>query len=228
VTGARKALLLDALGTLVRLEPPALPLRETLRERFGVEVSEAQAAHAIAQEIGFYRQHLDLGSDEPGLATLRARCAEVLRAALPPSPKLESLETLELQAALLSALRFSPFEDVVPALSELRRRGASLVVVSNWDISLHDVLGRLRLAPLLDGILTSAEVGARKPAAAIFRRGLELAGAAAAEVSHVGDSLAEDVTGARNAGIEPILIARAGERGPEDVRMIRTLRELLT
>ena len=169
MTGARKALLLDALGTLVRLEPPALPLREALRERFGVEVSEAQAAHAIAQEIGFYRQHLDLGSDEPGLATLRARCAEVLRAALPPSPKLESLETLELQAALLSALRFSPFEDVVPALSELRRRGASLVVVSNWDISLHDVLGRLRLAPLLDGILTSAEVGARKPAAVIFR-----------------------------------------------------------
>ena len=227
MSDARKAVLLDALGTLVRLEPPAGPLREALRERFGAEVSEAQAAHAIAQEIGFYRTHLDLGRDERSLAALRLRCTEVLREALPPSPELQGIDTLELQEALLAALRFTPFEDVVPTLESLRRAGVSLVVVSNWDVSLHGVLASLGLAGLLDGVLTSAEVGERKPAPGIFRRGLELAGAAPADASHVGDSLAEDVAGARNAGIEPILLARTGEHGPPKVRVIRTLRELL-
>ena len=43
-----------------------------------------------------------------------------------------------------------------------------------------------------------------------------------------GRRLGSEAKRLRVNGIEPILIARAGERGPEDVRMIRTLRELLT
>ena len=57
-----------------------------------------------------------------------------------------------------------------------RARGQRLVVVSNWDVSLHDVLRKLELEPLLDGILTSAGAGARKPAPAIFEQALALAG----------------------------------------------------
>ncbi len=51
----RRALLIDAMGTLVRLEAPAPRLRSELRARFGVVVSEAQAAAALAAEIAFYR-----------------------------------------------------------------------------------------------------------------------------------------------------------------------------
>jgi FMN phosphatase YigB (HAD superfamily) len=55
---------------------------------------------------------------------------------------------------------------------------------------------------------------------------------------HVGDSLAEDVEGARAAGIEPVLLVRSGGSGgsgwsgrsgspvPSGVRVIRSLREL--
>ena len=59
-------------------------------------------------------------------------------------------------------------------------------------------------------MLTSAEVGARKPAPAIFSRALELAGVHAGDAVHVGDSVSEDVEGARTAGIAPILIRRDG------------------
>ena len=41
---APRAVLLDALGTLVELEPPAPRLREELAARFGVRVSLAAAA----------------------------------------------------------------------------------------------------------------------------------------------------------------------------------------
>ena len=61
-------------------------------------------------------------------------------------------------------------------LRELRRRGIRLVVVSNWDVSLHERLAETGLAPLLDGAVASAELGAAKPDPAIFARGLEIAG----------------------------------------------------
>jgi putative hydrolase of the HAD superfamily len=102
------------------------------------------------------------------------------------------------------------------------------VVVSNWDISLHDLLARLGIAPLLDGIVTSAQLGSRKPDPAIFVRGLELAGVRPAEAIHVGDSLDEDVAGARAAAIEPVLIRRDGSSpGPPGVRTIASLSELV-
>ncbi len=78
------AILLDALGTLVALEPPAPRLRAELAQRFGLEVSEEEAARAIAAEIAYYRAHLDEGRDEAESARRSAgACAEVLRSALP-------------------------------------------------------------------------------------------------------------------------------------------------
>jgi putative hydrolase of the HAD superfamily len=223
-------ILLDALGTLVALEPPAPRLRAELSERFDLDVSEAQAAAAIAAEIGYYRTHLDEGRDAAGLGELRRRCAEVLRAALPPTAA--RLELDRVVEALLASLRFTAFADVRPALQIARARGQRLVVVSNWDVSLHGVLRGLGLASLLDGILTSAEAGVRKPAPAIFEHALSLAGAGAAravelgDVIHVGDSLEEDVAGARAAGIEAVLVRRDGDEPVAGVRTISSLMEL--
>ena len=219
---APSAILLDALGTLVALEPPAPRLRAELAGRFGLEVSERQAARAIAAEIAYYRAHLDEGRDPAGLETLRRECAEVLRAELPAA----DLELDPLVDALLASLRFTAFADVRPSLVAARSRGQRLVVVSNWDVSLHGVLRALELEPLLDGIITSAGAGARKPAPAIFEQALALAGAGPEEAIHVGDSLDEDVAGARDAGIEPVLVRRDGGAEVRGVRTISSLAEL--
>jgi putative hydrolase of the HAD superfamily len=218
------AILLDALGTLVALEPPAPRLRAELAARFGLEISEDEAARAITAEIAYYRAHLDDGRDEAGLESLRRRCAEVLRSALPGEGT--GLEVDPLVEALLAALHFTAFDDVRPALQSAHERGQRLVVVSNWDVSLHGVLRGLELEPLLDGIVTSAGAGARKPAPAIFEQALELAGVAAADAIHVGDTLDEDVAGARAAGIEPVLIRRAEGPPVPGVRTISSLAEL--
>ena len=145
---------------MLALEPPAPRLRSELAGRFGVDVSIDEASSAIAAEIAYYRAHLDQGRDRASLAALRRRCAEVVRDAL---PALADVDGDALTEALLASLRFRVFDDVVPALRSLRARSITLVVVSNWDVSLHDLLARLELRPLLDGILTSAEAGVRKP-----------------------------------------------------------------
>jgi len=217
-----RAVLLDALGTLLELEPPAPALGRELRTRFGIAAQPAELERAVAAEIDHYRAHHDEGRDAASLAALRERCAAVLRDALPSAA---GVPLPELTAMLLAALRFAPFPDAAPALRALRAGGARLVAVSNWDVSLHDVLARTGLAPLLDGAVSSAEVGARKPDPAIFRRALELAGVAAGDALHVGDSAEADLAGARAAGIAALLIVRHGPP-PPGVPAIRTLAEL--
>jgi putative hydrolase of the HAD superfamily len=224
--GVRRALLLDALGTIVWLQPPAPALRTELATRFGVKISAPEARRALAAEIAYYRANLDRGRDPTSLAALRQSCAEVLRAALPRSGRLERIGRLSLTEALLASLRFAPYPEAGAAIRAAKARGERVVVVSNWDISLAEVLARAGLAPLLDGIVTSASAGARKPDPAIFRPALEIAGTCAQRATHVGDNLAEDVAGARAAGITPILVHRLDGPPPAGVRCIASLAEL--
>ena len=154
-----RAALLDALGTLLWLEPPAPALRRELAARLGVDVSEEAARAAVEAEIAYYRAHNLEGRDRAGLDDLRRRCAAVVRDVLGDIGRELSLD--DVLAALLAALRFQPFPDVLPGLARLRGAGLRLVVVSNWDVSLHDRLAETGIAELVDGAIASAEVGAQ-------------------------------------------------------------------
>jgi len=216
-----RAVLLDAMGTLVTFAAPAPRLVAALRERAGVEVSEEDAARAVRAEIAYYRRHLHLGSDRAGLERVRAACAQVVRDDLGLDAPLKLV-----LAALLDSIRFEAYPDAAPALRALRGLGLRLVVASNWDVSLHDALALTGLAPLLDGAVASAEVGSAKPASEVFERALALAGAGPQDAWHVGDSLAEDVEGARRAGLEPVLIDRDGGADVPGIRVVESLEAL--
>jgi putative hydrolase of the HAD superfamily len=206
VAPAYRAVLFDALGTLVELEPPWPRLRATLSERHAIQVSEPDARRALVAEMVYYRSHHLLGGDPASLEELRRRCAEVLRDSL---PALGPLSLGEVKEALLDSLRFVPYADAAPALAELRRAGLRLAVVSNWDCSLGSVLAELGLGAALDAIVVSAEVKVAKPDPAIFRAALERLGAGQAEALVVGDSAETDVEGARAAGLRALLLDRS-------------------
>ncbi len=223
---SRRALLVDALGTLVELPPPAPALREQLSARFGIDIGLDQADAALRAEIAYYRSHLQQARDAHSLADLRRRCAEVLRGALPACARLAGVSTEALTETLLAALRFRAFADARPALIAARARGQRVIVVSNWDVSLTEVLERIGLAALVDDVVISAVIGVRKPSPAIFEAALRRAEAGPGEAMHVGDSVEEDVDGARAAGIEAVLLRRDGSPGPDGVRTISSLTEL--
>jgi putative hydrolase of the HAD superfamily len=207
-----RAVFLDALGTLVELEPPWV----SLRARFPAEVSDERLERALRTEMAYYRDHAHEGRDEASLAELRERCAEIVSGELGMEVTVDQL---------VDAIRFDAYPDAAPALRELRERGLRLVVVSNWDCSLPTVLERCGLGELLDGAVSSAEAGARKPDPAIFAPALKLAECEPDEALHVGDTPEEDVAGARAAGIRPLLIARAGNRG--EISSLSEIREHL-
>jgi putative hydrolase of the HAD superfamily len=199
-----RAVLLDALGTLVELQPPAPRLQRLLRES-GFEVSEERAAAGFMAEIAYYLDHHLEGSDRERLERLRDHATA--------------------RRAMLGALEFRPYPDVLPTLGELRERGLTVVIASNWDCSLPEWLGPAGIIELVDGVVTSAEVGAPKPNTRVFGRALAVAGVEPAEALHVGDRVDNDVEGARAAGVRGILLQREGDP-PAGVEAISSLREL--
>ena len=216
-----RAVLLDALGTLVELDEPAPRLRAALLERTGIDVGLEVAERGFGAEIGYYLVNQMRGSDLAGLEALRDDCATAMRDAMGE----DALDHATVRAAMLEALAFRTFPDALPALRELRQRGLRLVVVSNWDCSLPEWLDRAGIGELVDGSVSSAVVGEAKPAPAVFEAGLRLAGCDAAEALFVGDSLENDVIGARAAGLRAVLVQRAGEP-PAGVESVRSLGEL--
>lgn len=220
-----RAILLDALGTLVALEPPTAPLKQLVRERHGVEVTSADATRALRAEMAHYRANCIRAADAGSLAALRLECAALVGREL--GGPLAALDAAVLVPTLLDSVRFHAYPEVPETLARLREEGFALVVASNWDVSLHDVLERTGLDVRLDGVVTSAEVGVAKPDARLFAAALSVAGVGADEALHVGDSVEEDVEGALRAGLDAAWLDREGDSAaPPGVRRIASLDEL--
>jgi putative hydrolase of the HAD superfamily len=121
------------------------------------------------------------------------------------------------------------YPDAVPTLAALADRGVQLAVVSNWDSRLLGILQALEVTPLVHTVAVSAVEGVRKPGPRIFEQTLDRLGVAPEDAIMVGDSLVDDVGGARAAGVTGVLIQRdrAPAPAPDGVPAIHSLSELL-
>lgn len=100
------------------------------------------------------------------------------------------------------------YADVEPSLTDLKRRGLNLGVISNFDSRLYEVLRACELDRFFDSVHISTRVGVAKPDAAIFQAALNYHSVEARQAWHVGDNLREDVEGAMAAGVSAILLDR--------------------
>lgn len=123
-------------------------------------------------------------------------------------------------------------------LDRLRAR-YRLIVATNADQSsaadVRAALARAGLDDFIDEVVSSRDVGARKPDGAFFRAALSRAGANGTPVipAHavmVGDSLRNDVGGAKEAGMRAVWLDASGRGLPPDAprpdAVIAHLREL--
>jgi putative hydrolase of the HAD superfamily len=116
------------------------------------------------------------------------------------------------------------YDDVLPTLEALARRGVRLGIISNWDDRLRPLLAALNLASHFEVAMISAEFGCSKPAREIFDSMAHLLGLPPAEILHVGDSWSADVAGARAAGFQACQIAR---NAPADSDRVGSLVDLV-
>jgi len=103
---------------------------------------------------------------------------------------------------------FDLYDDAVPALEELRRHGLRIGLISNGQRDLEEFARHHRLD--VDVAVGSKSHGRTKPHASIFESALSALGVTAREAAMVGDSVADDIEGARALGMRAILIDRDG------------------
>ncbi|MEK7765630.1 MAG: HAD family hydrolase [bacterium] len=119
------------------------------------------------------------------------------------------------------------FPDSLPVLRTLRERGLKLAIVSNMPCGCpkepwEEEIARHGIAEHLEAFVTCRDVGWRKPVRAIFDRAVADVGVPAARCLFVGDEPVWDVQGAREAGMEGVLVSRWGG-APEGLPDLRAL-----
>jgi putative hydrolase of the HAD superfamily len=140
----------------------------------------------------------------------------------------------ELEYRAIVSVRTVPPENL-ETLAALRDRGLKLGLVSNAhflpSLMLED-FERLGLTQYMDAIVTSSQLGVRKPHPAIFERLLDELGVSAEEALFVGDKVREDVEGPKALGMRAVLTHQfrqeavdGSQTAPDHV--IGSLRELL-
>jgi putative hydrolase of the HAD superfamily len=126
----------------------------------------------------------------------------------------------EMTRAWEQAEHFELYEDALPVLQDLRKRGLRLGLLSNTARDLDVFVAHHGLD--VDAVLTSRAHGKTKPHEAIFRAMLEALGVDAGAAVMVGDTVEDDVEGARAIGMRAVLVDR-DDRYPEVVERIPTL-----
>ncbi len=125
-----------------------------------------------------------------------------------------------------NADNFVLYKDVNPTLHTLKKEGLSLACVSNENEYLNKFFIHFGIEDYFDFVLTSEEVGYEKPNPKIFYSALNKALLSPNEVLFIGDSLISDYHGAKNVGINPLLIDRENRVEEPGINKIRILTDV--
>ena len=134
----------------------------------------------------------------------------------------------EIYAEWAACHHFALYDDVPDVLREIHGAGIRIGLISNSHRCLSSFQAHFDLEGLFDVAVSSLEHGYMKPHRSIFEAALRAVQVDPADAVMVGDSLTQDVQGARRLGMRGVLVARTGLPAdpPPDVPVIRSLREL--
>lgn len=120
------------------------------------------------------------------------------------------------------------YDDVVPALRDLRIAGIATAVLTNGAREQQNKkLARTGIADLVGPVFTVEDLGAAKPFPEAFHRACERWGHKPENVLSVGDDYALDVVAARAAGLRAAHLDRL-DAGPfDEPHRLTTLRDII-
>ncbi len=222
-----KAILLDAVGTLIH---PVEPVGETyarIARSYGIErdaIALDQQFTAVFPSLPkvIYRTHTPAQWD---FAEKEWWC-DLVRAVFEEEFTDFDLFFEEVWQYYAAPQAWSLYSEVSQVLEQWQKQELQLAVVSNFDKRLIHVLEGLKLDHFFRSIIHSSLAGAAKPDAKIFTTCLNQLGMKAHEVLHVGDSWQDDVMGALGAGLSVAWVKREGARPDQLPLGVRYVSEL--
>jgi len=215
-----KAVLFDVDFTLVKPGPDLGPDGyELLGRRFGLELDPARYAEARAAAVETVERHPELDHDEEVWVLFTER---IIRGMGGDSDRAYEC-AVEMTRAWEHAENFELFEDTLPVLAELRVHGLKLGLVSNTGRDLEAFVAHHALD--VDIAVSSSTHGKTKPHPTIFLSALKRLVVEPADAVMIGDSIEDDVEGAKAVGMRGFLLDREN-RYPEVEEKLTDLRAL--
>ena len=225
-----KAVFFDMYNTLAGFEPSRFEVQSRVCAEFGIELTEEGVVKGYAAADAYMTEQNILNPlrlrdpEDRDLFFAEYERLVISGSGVDVTPEQALPIWLKVNA---TPHKFAPFDDVVPVLQELRRRGLRVGMISNIDEDGAELARGLGLADHLDLTVTSREVGAEKPDPAVFRAALDKAAATAEEAMQVGDQVSSDIEGALAVGISAVLLDRySNHRGYDRCPRIESLTEL--
>lgn len=191
-----KALLVDAVGTLVVPSQPMAQIYREIGEKYGVKYSEAEILDRYRWAYGqpWLRSRLRYVDDG------RPFWQFIVSSSTGCSDSQYFEELYQYYTTDKAWQLVDP--DAEKVFTALREAGVKTAVVSNFDTRLRSVLQALNCHNWFDVLAVSAEVAAEKPNPTIFLKACESLGVNPEDAVHVGDDRRNDIWGARDAGCD--------------------------
>jgi putative hydrolase of the HAD superfamily len=208
-----KAVFFDLYQTLIDYDPPREAELARIINDYGIKVT-AETIHrtmVIADEF-IYKEHALLPitkrseSDQKHLYS-RYHAIILKEAGIDSTPDLIANNITKMRQVIFHRILF---DDVLPVLKQLRKFGLILGLISNIDRDISSLFNKLGLTPLLKIVVTSLDCGYHKPQPEIFQEAARQAGVSVNESVYIGDQYQIDVLGAKEAGMQGVLIDRNG------------------
>ncbi len=218
-----RAVLFDAVGTLIYAEPSVDEVYEQIGRRFGSRHSLGEIGRRFRSS---FAAEEEADRNDPECRTSEER--EVRRWQAIVAAVLDDVEDREaafqeLWRHFARPVAWEPYEDAIATIAELSRRGVQIGVASNFDARLGPIIAAHFPKIRSDRVWASSQLGYRKPAVNFF---LAAASSFDDRPLFVGDDVVNDFHGARSAGLQALLIDR-DSRHPEIAPRISDLRQLL-
>jgi putative hydrolase of the HAD superfamily len=209
-----RAVLFDAVGTLFRVRGSVGVVYASVAARHGADVDAAALQQSFVKAFAGMRPLCFPGVPVAEIAGREYSWWKTVVAATFTGIRFDDFDAFfhDLFEHFGGPEAWQLFPDTLPTMRGIRRLHGRVGIVSNFDGRLLQLCDGLGLTPHVDSIVMSSRVGFAKPDPRIFRCALSALDVRANETLHVGDSRAEDVEGARAAGLRAVLIDRDGEQ----------------
>ena len=209
-----EAVLFDVDFTLCKPGPLLGPkgYREA-GERYGVSLEPALYGQARTAAFEHLRHHPELDHDEEVWVRFTEDIVRGMGGTGPGARKV----AVEITRAWEQHENFELYEDSLPVLRAVKAAGLKIALVSNTSRDLDEFVYHHAIDA--DAVITSRLHGKVKPHPTIFRAALSLLRVEPQAAVMVGDSLPDDIEGARAVGIRAVLVDRVGMYPHEEGRL---------
>jgi len=208
-----KAIFFDWFNTVACYEPPRELLHSRLLEDFDIKISAEDLLPALltADKYFYSENSHSMVDNRPHeeQSKIYFKYGSILLSEIGVRPEEDLVaRIIKRWPEIKGKMRFALYDDVLPAVKKLKKRNLILGLITNATNRQISICRDLGLEEYLDLTITSEEAGVEKPDPHIFLMALDRSGVNAADTMHVGDQYEQDVIGAMEAGIKPVLIDR--------------------